>query len=83
VRPLGTRKGDRLCHVYSDTSHEELIPWGRRHGLRHERVDRKHILPHYDVRADLVSEHEPGASLLCQLGRVLWFSGTSRTPSGP
>ena len=60
VRALGTRKGDRLCHVYSDVSLEELVAWGRRHGLKPEWVDRRHILPHYDVRADLVPEHEPG-----------------------
>ncbi|MDT8436674.1 MAG: DUF4031 domain-containing protein [Gemmatimonadota bacterium] len=60
VRPLRARRGDRLCHVYSDTSLAELVAWGRRHGLRAEWVDRRHTLPHYDVRADLVSEHEPG-----------------------
>ncbi|MBK5099006.1 MAG: DUF4031 domain-containing protein [Gemmatimonadetes bacterium] len=60
VPPLGIYKGDRLCHVYSDTSIVELYEWGREHGLKRAWVDRKHVLPHYDVRADLVSEHEPG-----------------------
>ncbi len=60
VPPLGTLKGDRLCHVYSDTSLEELWAWGRQHGLKRAWVDRRHVLPHYDVRADRVAAHEPG-----------------------
>ena len=60
VRSLGTRKGDRLCHVYSDTSIGELWEWGQAHGLKFAWIDRKHVLPHYDVRAASVSEHEPG-----------------------
>jgi hypothetical protein len=60
VPPLGTRKGDRLCHVYSDGSLEELVAWGREHGLKRHWIDRRHILPHYDVSAALVSAHEPG-----------------------
>ena len=49
-----------LCHVYSDASLDELWAWGRQHGLKRAWVDRKHVLPHYDVRADLVAAHEPG-----------------------
>lgn len=49
VPRMGVRKGDPLCHVYSDTSLEELVAWGRSHGLRPEWIDRKHVLPHYDA----------------------------------
>jgi len=46
---MGVLKGDPLCHVYSDTSLEELVDWGRAHGLRASWVDRRHVLPHYDA----------------------------------
>jgi hypothetical protein len=46
--------------VYSDRSLDELVDWGRARGLKPEWIDHKHALPHYDVRADTVAEHEPG-----------------------
>ncbi len=49
VPRMGVLKGDPLCHVYSDTSIDELIEWGRAQGLRPEWIDRKHVLPHYDA----------------------------------
>lgn len=45
-------EGDRLCHVYSDASLEELVRWGRRHGLKPEWIDRSHDLPHFDVAVE-------------------------------
>ena len=60
VPRLRIHKGDRLCHVYSDTSLDELWAWGRERGLKPAWIDRKHALPHYDVRAKLVAGHEPG-----------------------
>jgi len=46
---MGVQKGDPLCHVYSDTSLEELVAWGRAQGLRAEWIDRRNVLPHYDA----------------------------------
>lgn len=46
--------------MYSDHSLDELVEWGRARGLKPEWIDRKHALPHFDVRADSVAEHEPG-----------------------
>ena len=43
------KKGDTLVHAYSDTSVEELIEWGRSHGLKAEWIDRRNALPHYDL----------------------------------
>jgi len=52
VPEMQAEEGDRLCHVYSDESLEELAEWGRRHDLRREWIDRGHALPHYDVAVD-------------------------------
>jgi len=61
VPRMDVREGDRLCHVYSDESLEELVAWGGRHELRAEWIDRKHALPHYDVRVeDFHGELGPG-----------------------
>ena len=49
VPRMGVHKGDPLCHVYSDTSLEELVAWGRAQGLRADRIDRRNVLPHYDA----------------------------------
>ncbi len=46
---LEVKKGDTLVHAYSDTSVEELIEWGRSHGLKAEWIDRRNALPHYDL----------------------------------
>ncbi len=60
VPELRAATGDRLCHVYSDLSLEELVAWGTARGLKTEWIDRRHTLPHFDVRADSVAQHEPG-----------------------
>ena len=52
VPRLDIEPGDRLCHVYSDSSVAELEEWGRRHGLRPEWIDRSHDLPHFDLHGD-------------------------------
>lgn len=52
VPELDVREGDRLCHVYSDESLEELAEWGRRHGLQRAWIDRSHDLPHFDVKVE-------------------------------
>lgn len=52
VPRMEVEEGDRLCHVYSDRSLEELAAWGREHGLKPEWVDRDHALPHFDVKVE-------------------------------
>lgn len=49
VPRLGIERGDPLCHVYSADSLDELLAWGRRHGLRPEWIDRMSALPHFDL----------------------------------
>jgi hypothetical protein len=49
IARLDVKQGDTLVHAYSDTSLEELIEWGRSHGLRAEWIDRRNALPHYDL----------------------------------
>ncbi len=56
---LGIAKGDRLCHVYSDTSVEELEAWGARHGLRPEWIH-DGTLPHYDAFGERLRWCGPG-----------------------
>lgn len=51
---LAVKKGETLVHAYSDTSIEELIDWGRSHGLRAEWIDRRNALPHYDLFGESV-----------------------------
>ena len=58
---MGVEAGDRLCHVYSDSSRAELEAWGRDHGLRPGWIDDGHALPHYDVKVeDFAGELGPG-----------------------
>lgn len=59
---LGIQRGDRLCHVYSDVSLEELHDWGRRHGLRPEWVERSGSLPHFDAFGEHLERCGPGVS---------------------
>jgi hypothetical protein len=49
ISRLDVRRGDTLVHAYSDESIEELIAWGRAHGLKAEWIDRRNALPHYDL----------------------------------
>ncbi|UCC49324.1 MAG: hypothetical protein JSV41_03860 [Gemmatimonadota bacterium] len=46
---LGIRRGDRLCHVYSDTSVEELVAWGQARGWNRAYLDLRNDLPHFDA----------------------------------
>lgn len=46
---LDVHKGDTLVHAYSDESIEELVQWGRAHGLKPEWIDRRNALPHFDL----------------------------------
>jgi hypothetical protein len=49
VPRLGIRRGDRLCHVYSDSSVEELIAWGRARAWLPAYLDLRNDLPHFDA----------------------------------
>jgi len=49
VPRLGIRRGDELCHVYSDTSLEELVTWGRARGWHPAYLDLRNDLPHFDA----------------------------------
>ncbi len=49
VPRLGIQRGDRLCHVYSDESLEELIRWGEERGWKREYLDMRNDLPHFDA----------------------------------
>lgn len=60
VPRLGIKEGDRLCHVYSDTSVEELVAWGDARGLRPEWIDRGASLPHFDAYGKYLDLCGPG-----------------------
>ncbi len=49
VPRLGIRRGDPLCHVYSDGSLDELVAWGEARGMKLEWLDRRNVMPHYDA----------------------------------
>jgi hypothetical protein len=49
VPRLGICRGDRLCHVYSDTSVEELVAWGRARAWLPAHLDLRNDLPHFDA----------------------------------
>lgn len=59
---LGVRRGERMCHVYSDSSLGELIEWGRAHGLKPEWVDRRNALPHFDAFGEHLEDCGPGVT---------------------
>lgn len=62
VPRLGIERGDRLCHVYSDDSLDELQAWGRRHGLRPVWIDRRSSLPHFDAFGETLRFCGPGVT---------------------
>lgn len=49
VPRLGIRRGDPLCHVYSDASVEELVAWGEARGWNSHSLDLRNDLPHFDA----------------------------------
>ncbi|UCF18941.1 MAG: hypothetical protein JSU87_13560 [Gemmatimonadota bacterium] len=49
VARLGISRGDLLCHVYSDSSLEELVAWGRACGWHPAYLDLRNDLPHFDA----------------------------------
>jgi hypothetical protein len=51
VAALGIRRGDRLCHVYSDNSVEELVAWGEARGWKRAYLDLRNDLPRARRRA--------------------------------
>ena len=75
---LGARKGDRLCHVYSDRSIGELVEWGEARGLKPEWIDRRNVLPHFDVLGERVAEHEPGVGRAELVADIRWWRDYQR-----
>lgn len=73
VPRLRAKRGDRLCHVYSDRSLDELLAWGAERGLKPQWVDRRNVLPHYDVLGASVAEHEPGVSRAELVADIRWW----------
>lgn len=59
---MGVERGDRMCHVYSDRSLDELLDWGRRHGLRPEWIDRRNAMPHFDAYGEYLERCGPAVS---------------------
>jgi len=49
VPRLGIFRGDRLCHVYSDKSVDELVAWGEVLGWKPYYLDLRNDLPHFDA----------------------------------
>ena len=73
VPRLRAHKGDLLCHVYSDRSIEELLTWGTARNLRAEWMDRRNVLPHFDVLGEKVSEHQPGVARAELVTDIRWW----------
>src|SRR5690242_13612921 len=49
---IGLQRGERVVKVFAE-SEAELAEWGRRHGLKHEWMDRRRPeQPHYDLFRD-------------------------------
>jgi hypothetical protein len=62
VPRLGIRRGDRLCHVYSDASLEELTAWGKERGWHPAFLDLRNDLPHFDAFRARLRFCGPGVS---------------------
>ena len=75
---LEIRRGDRLCHVYSDTSLEELQDWGREHGLRPEWIDGGAI-PHFDAFGEHIEKCGPGVGFRELAGDIRRWRATHET----
>ena len=59
IARLGVRNGDRMCHVYSDGSRDELESWGRRQGWRAEWIHDS-AMPHFDAFGERLEVCGPG-----------------------
>ncbi|MCZ6825258.1 MAG: hypothetical protein V3T97_06825 [Gemmatimonadota bacterium] len=70
---LGVRRGDPMCHVYSDRSLAELITWGREHALRSEWIDRRNALPHFDAFGERLKLCGPGVSRAELVRDLRWW----------
>jgi hypothetical protein len=61
IARIEVKKGDPMCHVYSDTSVEELIGWGTERGLKPEWIHYS-SMPHYDAFGERLERCGPGVS---------------------
>lgn len=62
VPRLGIRRGERLCHVYSDASLDELVAWGRAQGWDPAYLDLRNDLPHFDAFRERLEQCGQGVS---------------------
>jgi len=59
--------------VYSDQSIEELLAWGAARKLRPEWMDRRNVLPHFDMLGERMAEHEPGVGRAELVADIRWW----------
>lgn len=58
---IAVEKGDWMCHVYSDTSLEELVEWGMARALKPDWVHHS-SMPHYDAFGERLAECGEGVT---------------------
>lgn len=59
--------------MYSDRSIAELLAWGAAQNLRPEWIDRRNVLPHFDVLGRQVAGHEPGVDRAELVTDIRWW----------
>ena len=59
--------------MYSDRSIPELLAWGATQNLRPEWIDRRNVLPHFDVLGSRVAEYEPGVGRTELVADIRWW----------
>lgn len=61
----------------------ELLAWGATKNLRPEWIDRRNVLPHFDVLGRRVAEHEPGVGRAELVADIRWWRDFRQSPSPP
>lgn len=59
--------------MYSDRAIADLLAWGAAQNLRPEWIDRRNVLPHFDVLGNGVTEHEPGVGRTELVADIRWW----------
>ncbi len=83
VQRLGIRRGDLLCHVYSDASLDELIAWGSERGWRPAYLDLRNDLPHFDAFGARLRLCGQGVSRREFIRDVRWWRARRRAREEP
>jgi hypothetical protein len=55
-----------------------LLEWGEDRGLKPEWIDRRNVLPHFDVLGGSVAEHEPGVDRAELVADIRWWRDRRR-----